>query len=109
MILYGIPTCDTCRKARKSLEAAGHIVQFRDIRKEPLSTPEWRLLLDAFGEDLVNRRSTTWRGLDEATRAAEPLDLLASHPSLMKRPVCEDGERRTIGWDPTARAMWLGE
>jgi arsenate reductase-like glutaredoxin family protein len=37
MILYGIPTCDTCRKARAALEAAGHAVQVRDVRAEPLS------------------------------------------------------------------------
>lgn len=40
MILYGIPTCDSCKKAQKALEAAGHVVQFRDIRKNPLTEAE---------------------------------------------------------------------
>ncbi len=42
MILYGIPTCDTCKKALKALEGAGHAVSFRDIRKDPLSEAEAR-------------------------------------------------------------------
>ena len=66
MILYGIPTCDTCRKARAALEAAGHAVQVRDVRVEPLSPAETARFLEAFGEKLVNRSSTTWRGLSEA-------------------------------------------
>jgi arsenate reductase-like glutaredoxin family protein len=45
MILYGIPTCDTCKKARKALEAEGHSVTFRDVRAEPLSEDEWAILL----------------------------------------------------------------
>ncbi|MFV0360672.1 arsenate reductase family protein [Tropicimonas sp.] len=68
MILYGIPTCDTCRKARKALETAGFTVVFRDVRAKPLSPAEWAPLIAAFGADLVNRRSTAWRSLGEAER-----------------------------------------
>ncbi|MFT3688215.1 arsenate reductase family protein [Paenirhodobacter sp.] len=107
MILYGIPTCDTCRKARKALEQAGHRVDFRDVRAEPLSAAEIGRFLAAFGERLVNRSSTTWRGLSEAERAAAPADLLAAHPALMKRPVIAEGERLTLGWDKAAQAVWL--
>ena len=46
MILYGISTCDTCKKAIKALEAAGHPVTFRDVRKDPLSEAEIDRLLD---------------------------------------------------------------
>ena len=107
MILYGIPTCDTCRKARAALAAAGHAVQVRDVRAEPLSPAETARFLEAFGEKLVNRSSTTWRGLSEAARAEGPAALLAAHPALMKRPVLVEGEKATLGWDKAAQAAWL--
>lgn len=107
MILYGLPSCDTCRKARKALESAGHSVDFRDIRAVPLSAAERDAFLADFGEALINRRSTTWRGLSDAERAAAPGDLLDAHPALMKRPVLEDGTQRTLGWDKDVQAAWL--
>ncbi|MFC2966774.1 ArsC/Spx/MgsR family protein [Acidimangrovimonas pyrenivorans] len=106
MILYGIPSCDTCRKARKALAAAGHDVTFRDVRAQPLSPAELAALLAEFGDKLVNRASTSWRGLSEAERARPAADLLAEHPALMKRPVVEDGGRRTLGWAAAAQAAW---
>lgn len=63
MILYGIPTCDTCKKTRKALEAAGYEATFRDVRSEPLSEEEWAVLLNEFGSTLVNQKSTTYRDL----------------------------------------------
>ena len=98
MIVYGLKNCDTCRKAVKALAAAGHEVTLRDIRAEPLTGAERARFLAAFGEALVNRRSTTWRGLDEAARAAPPEALLAAHPALMKRPVIETAEGLHLGW-----------
>lgn len=107
MILYGLKTCDTCRKAAKALEAACHEVTFRDVRAEPLSAAEIDSFLAAFGERLVNRSSTTWRGLDEAARALPPAGLLAAHPALMKRPVLAEGTKLTLGWDKAAQGAWL--
>ena len=107
MILYGLKTCDTCRKAAKALEAAGHAVTFRDVRAEPLSGAEIATFLAAFGDRLVNRSSTTWRGLDEAERARPAAELLAAHPALMKRPVLVEGEKVTLGWDKAAQGLWL--
>ncbi len=103
MILYGIATCDTCRKAKKALEAAGHAVRFRDLRTEPLSAAEIAEFSEAFGEKLINRASTTWRGLEEAARGAPMADLLAAHPTVMKRPVIR-GAALTLGWDKAAQA-----
>ncbi|MFA7433049.1 MAG: ArsC/Spx/MgsR family protein [Gemmobacter sp.] len=108
MILYGIPTCDTCRKARKELEAGGANVTFRDIRAEPLAATEIAGFLAEFGEKLINRASTTWRGLDEAARAADPAGLLAQHPTLMKRPVIRSGAGLTLGWNAAVKAQHLG-
>lgn len=106
MIVYGIKTCDTVKKAIKALEAAGHPVSFRDIRVEPLTPAEISEFSTAFGEKLINRVSTTWRGLSEAERAAAPEALIAAHPALMKRPVIR-GAVLTIGWDKAAQAAHL--
>ena len=73
MELYGIKTCDTCRKALKSLEAAGHEVQFVDIRATPLDPDALTGFHELFGAALLNTRSTTWRALDETARKADPL------------------------------------
>jgi len=108
MELLGLKTCDTCRKALKEMQAAGHDVRLRDVRAEPLSAPEIAALETAFGEALLNRKSTTWRGLSEAERTRSVADLLAVHPALMKRPVIMDGDRMTLGWTGEARAQWLG-
>ena len=107
MILYGIPTCDTCKKARKALEVAGHQVSFRDVRSEPLSEEEWAVLLAEFGSTLVNQKSTTYRGLSMWLRESEADAQLLAQPTLMKRPVLRDGERLTMGWGDEVQAVWL--
>lgn len=102
MKIYGLRTCDTCRKAVKALEGQGAVLV--DIRAEPLDPATRARFLAAFGEALVNRRSTTWKGLSEAERAGAPEALLADHPALMKRPVIEAGGRLHLGWDDGVRA-----
>ncbi|MBS0126131.1 arsenate reductase family protein [Thetidibacter halocola] len=100
MILYGLATCDTCRKARKALPQA----EFVDLREQGMPPEVLAAALERFGERLVNSRSTTWRGLSEAERARPPRDLLAAHPTLMKRPLVVDGDRMVLGWDKAAQA-----
>ncbi len=106
LTLYGLPTCDTCKKARKALEGAGHEVAFRDVRAEPLSEAEWAVLLVEFGDRLVNQKSTTWRGLSDWMKASEAEDQLREHPALMKRPVLQSSDRLTLGWDGDVQAQW---
>lgn len=103
-ILYGLATCDTCRKAVRALRAAGRPVTLRDVRAEPLDPAERAAFLAAFGDRLVNRASATWRGLDEAARRAAPDALLAAHPALMKRPVVKRGGNLWLGWDKSVQA-----
>lgn len=107
MILYGIPTCDTCKKAQKELVAAGHDVTFRDIRANPLSPAEIDRLVTEFGDRLINKSSTTWRGFSDFLKASEPEAQIAAQPAVMKRPVIERDGRMTLGWDEAARGVWL--
>lgn len=106
--VYGLRACDSCRAAVKALAGAGHAVRLVDLRAEPLDAATRARFLAAFGERLVNRRSTTWRGLTEEARARPPEALLAEHPALMKRPVIVAGDAIYLGWDATAKAALLG-
>ncbi len=100
MQLYGLKTCDTCRKALKSLEGAA----FVDVRADGVSDALLETALDRFGEALVNTRSTTWRGLSEAERASDPLTLLKTYPTLMKRPLIVDADGQMhLGWSAATR------
>ena len=105
---YGIPNCDTVKKARAWLDARGIGYTFHDYKKEgadPGKLAEWS---DAAGwEALLNRRGTTFRALNEADKAdidrAKALQLMQAHPSLIKRPVVEHGEGLLVGFD---QAKW---
>jgi arsenate reductase-like glutaredoxin family protein len=101
-VIYGIKTCDTCRKAIKALSA-----ELRDIRAEPLSAQDLERFHAAFGDAILNTRSTTWRGLSEAERTRAPLALLADHPTLMKRPVIEKDGVLYLGWGKDVQAAVL--
>ncbi|MCF6443875.1 arsenate reductase family protein [Nereida sp. MMG025] len=107
MIVYGLKACDTCRKALKALQAAGHPAQLRDVRAEPLDPETLTRFEAAFGAALLNTRSTTWRGLDEDTRKTPAIELLQEHPALMKRPVIEADGRLTLGWTKDVQATWI--
>ena len=104
--LFGIATCDSCKKAEKALKAAGYAVVWRDVRAEPLSEAEWAPLIAEFGSRLVNRNSTTWRSLGIWLREAETEAQLLAQPVLMQRPVLRDGTRLTLGWDDKAQSVW---
>lgn len=113
--LYGISNCDTVKKARAWLAAHGLDCPFHDFKKQGVPEKELDAWIKALGwELLVNTRGTTWRKLDEATRAAvtDPASaraLMLAHPSVIKRPVVQwaDG-RLTVGFDPTTWEARLG-
>ena len=106
--LYGLKACDTCRKVAKALEKAGKEVTFRDVRADPLPRATWEMFHRVFGDALLNTRSTTWRGLTDQERRLPVLQLLADHPALMKRPVIEDGDGLTLGWNDEVQGRHLG-
>lgn len=107
MTLYGLKTCDTCRAALRALREAGHDPAFVDVRQAPLSPAELDWFIDAFGDALINRRSTTWRGLAEAERQMAPATLLAAHPTLMKRPVIDRDGMLSLGWNDEVQQALL--
>lgn len=100
MKLIGLKTCDTCRAARKALPDA----EFIDVRDDGVEDAILEKALDQFGDELVNKRSTTWRGLDEDQRARPAVELLRDHPTLMKRPLFVDGDRMVLGWSKASQA-----
>jgi arsenate reductase len=95
MIIYGLKNCDTCRKALKTLPGA----TLHDVRAEAMPEATLAAAFAQFGQGLLNTRSTTWRGLDEAERAQPPLELIRAHPALMKRPLIEADGTLYLGWD----------
>lgn len=108
MRLFGLKTCDTCRKAEKALRAGGYAPDIVDVRADGVAPQDMARFLDRFGDDLVNRRSTTWRNLDDARRARDPAALLAAHPTLMKRPVIEHDGQLHLGWTAEVQRALLG-
>lgn len=107
MILYGLPTCSDCNKARKALADAGQDVTFRDIRAEPMTEADWAPLIHEFGDTLVDKKSQAYRNLNAWMRESEAEDQLLQHPAVMARPVITDGARWTMGWDAATQAVWL--
>ncbi|WP_319533138.1 arsenate reductase [uncultured Cohaesibacter sp.] len=112
MKLYGIKTCDTCRKALKALEAAGKPVTFIDLRADGFSEVDLDRWLKALGwESLLNRRSTSWRGLSDAETAdldaQKAKALMMAHPTLIKRPVFDDGTKILAGFSKAQQEKLL--
>lgn len=107
MRMIGLKTCDTCRKARKALEAAGLDVDYVDVRADGVAEADLDALIAKFPEKVVNKASATWRALSDDEKAKDIKSLLVEHPTLMKRPVLI-GDEMTIGWDKAVQAKWLG-
>jgi len=104
--VYGLKNCDSCRKALKNLRALGYGPEFIDVRSDGVSADDLVRFQAVFGAALLNTRSTTWRGLDAVTRARDPLELLAAHPALMKRPVIDRDGTLTLGWGKDVQAQY---
>ena len=101
--LYGIPNCDTMKKARKWLEAHGIDYQFHDFKKQGLDEKVLRAWVKELGwETLLNRRGMMWRKLDEETKASidekSAIRVMLETPSIIKRPVLDTGNKRYVGF-----------
>lgn len=109
IIIYGIPNCDTVKKARTWLTDQGVDYQFHDFKKQGVPADRLPGWLKAVGRDkLLNTKGTTWRRLDAAIQAraaddAGAMAVMQEHASVIKRPVAEwDGQaggRVTVGFD----------
>ena len=108
IILYGIPNCDTVKKARAWLVSQGLAHSFHDFKKAgvpPDRLAAWEAALS--WPKLLNRQGTTWRKLDPSVQAgvtdAESAQaLMRAQPSVIKRPVVDWGEQITLGFDAEA-------
>ena len=111
--LYGIPNCDTVKKARAWLNAQGLAHEFHDFKKAGVPADRLAVWESELGwEKLLNRKGTTWRKLDlqEQSGTVDAISaqaLMRTQPSLIKRPVVEWGNRSTIGFDPVVWAAGL--
>ncbi len=109
---YGLKNCDTCRKASKALEAAGVDFTYTDVRADGVPEKTLKNWIRVLGPDqLVNRRSTTWRGLTDAEKAgaddaAKLVSLLQANPTLIKRPVLEAGGEIYLGWSEDVKQQF---
>jgi hypothetical protein len=114
IIVYGIPNCDTVKKARAWLQGQGVAYNFHDYKKQGVPLPQLDAWMRALGWDaLLNRKGTTWRKLDAAQQAvvsdaASARDLMVAQPSVIKRPVVEHPGGVLVGFDPEAWGRALG-
>ena len=113
--LYGIPNCDTVKRAREWLAAHGVAHEFHDFKKAGVPAERLAAWVAAAGwERVLNRKGTTWRKLDPAlqasvTDAASAQALMRGQASVIKRPVVEwDDGRITVGFDEAAWAAGRG-
>jgi arsenate reductase len=114
--LYGIPNCDTVKKARTWLAGQGHDFDFHDFKKQGLARERVAAWLEQLDwEVLVNRKGTTWRKLTDEQKAAvvdqaSALELILQNPSVVKRPVLEGAGRLAVGFsDEQYRRLFEGQ
>lgn len=111
LTVYGIPNCDTVKKARVWLADNGTEFDFHDFRKDGLSQDMVLRWLKAQGMDkLLNKRGTSWRKLSDADKANEQeahlVALMVKNPTLIKRPVIEAGDKVTVGFTDEVKSAW---
>lgn len=107
--VYGLKNCDTCRKALKWLAAEAIEHDFLDVRKDGVDTADLHRWLKTHGwETVINRRGTSWRGLDEADKTdmncARAVKLAVETPALLKRPIFDNDIFSAIGFTPEVQA-----
>ncbi len=103
--LYGIPNCDTVKKARDWLAQRGVAYTFHDYKKSGIDQAKLAEWVDELGwETVLNRAGTTFRKLPEAERSDldgdKAIGLMLSQPSMIKRPVVEHAGGLLVGFKP---------
>jgi arsenate reductase (glutaredoxin) len=106
--LYGIANCDSVKKARALLDSRNVSYAFHDYRKQGVPEAALRAWVHAKGRDVVlNRKGTTWRGLDDAVKEsvvddASAIAVMVAHSSTIKRPIVVSGATVIVGVDVVA-------
>jgi len=107
MKVYGIPNCNTVKKARIWLEEHGQTYEFHDYKKQGVPEALMKRLLKDYGhETLINRKGPTWRKLPDDVKAsvvdaATALPVMIANASCIKRPIVEQEGRYLFGFNPT--------
>jgi len=105
--VYGIPNCDTTKKALNLLKKNKIAFSFHDYKQEGISKAKLETWCKKLGvETIFNKRSTTWRELSEAEQEkiidqATAIKTMIAHNSIIKRPVIEIGEKLIAGFNET--------
>lgn len=105
LVVYGIKNCDSVKKARAWLDARQIVYRFHDYRLDGLDAALLQRFIEALGVDAVlNQRSTSWRQLDDAQKrdltSDKALQLMLAVPTLIKRPILDDGQLLIVGFSP---------
>jgi arsenate reductase len=112
--MFGIPNCDTIKRAKDWLDAHGVPFAFHDYKKSGVDAGALRAWVDELGwEVLLNKAGTTFRALPDADKrgidAAKAVALMHANPSMIKRPVLDLGDRRIVGFKPESYAAAFGD
>ena len=114
MKVYGIPNCNTVKKARAWLEDRGIDYQFHDYKKQGVPEPVLKSAMKQLGwENLVNRAGPTWRKLPDEVKAAvtdtvSALSVMREHASVIKRPLLQLGDHFEAGFSEARYHELLG-
>lgn len=107
--IYGIKNCSSMKKAFDLLNDLGLAYEFHDYKKQGIDADTLKMWLDAQGQDVIlNKKGTTWRKLSEQEQQLalssehHLIDALATHTSLIKRPVLQTSQGLIVGFDETA-------
>jgi len=110
--IYGIPNCDSVKKARKWLETQDIAYTFVDVRENTPPNTQIAHWVSVLGpEKMVNKRSTTWKNMSEDERAkaqtGDTVGVLLANPTLIKRPVLEHNDVLDVGFKAEAYAAYF--
>jgi len=102
--IYGIPNCDSIKKARKWLDNNNLDYEFHDYKKQGVPEKNLKLWVNKAGwEVILNKRGTTWRKLSDEiknnTNETSAIEVMLNNPSAVKRPVLENGKILLIGFN----------
>jgi arsenate reductase len=105
LTLYGIPNCDTVKKARNYLDGRGIRYHFHDYKKAGVTAADLERWSEVVGwEKLLNKAGTTFKKLPDTDKAdidaAKAIALMVANPSMIKRPVIEGGKALLVGFAP---------